>query len=63
MLVRPDAHALTQALTGQTPPEMMRSKDRASGIPALMHELPELMESLMDFCFSSPLSESREDGT
>lgn len=30
-------------------------------MPLLMHELPELMDSLIDFCFSSPLSDSRED--
>lgn len=47
-------------LTGQTPPEMMRSNDKASGIPLLMQELHESMESLIDLCFSSPLIESLE---
>lgn len=48
-------------LTGQTPPEMMRSNDRASGIPWDMPLLPEVIDSLMDFCFSAPESESRDE--
>jgi hypothetical protein len=39
---------------------MILFKDKASGIPALMHDVPDSIDSLMDFCFSSPLSESRE---
>ena len=39
----------------------MRSKDSASGMPWLMQELPELMDSSMDFLFSSSLKESLED--
>lgn len=34
--------------TGQVPPDMMRSNDRALGIPAGVHVLPELMESRID---------------
>ena len=42
---------------------MMRSKDKASGIPWLIDELPDEMESLIDRCFSSPLTESLDDET
>lgn len=42
---------------------MMRSKDKASGMPLLMFELPDTMDSLMDGCFSLPLMESRDDLT
>lgn len=48
-------------LTGQVPPEMMRSKERASGIPLETALLPELTDSLTDFCFASPEMESREE--
>jgi hypothetical protein len=40
---------------------MMRSKERAFGIPAETPDRPELMEESKDFAFSSPLSESRDD--
>jgi len=45
-------------LTGQTPPDTIRSNDRASGIPWMVPVLPEVKDSSMDFCFSSPLNES-----
>ena len=35
-------------LTGQVPPEMIRSKDNASGMPAGLKVLPEVKESLKD---------------
>lgn len=47
-------------LTRHTAPEMIRSKDNASGMPLLMQDDSDVMESLMDFCFSSPLNESQE---
>jgi len=50
-----------RSLTGQTPLAMMRSKDKASGMPADELELPDVMESLIDFCFSSPLIEALEE--
>lgn len=40
---------------------MMRSNDKGSGIPAhMLHELAVLMDSLIEFCFSSPFSDARE---
>lgn len=42
---------------------MMVSNDSASGMPWLMPELPEEMESLIDLCFSSPLTDSLEAET
>lgn len=53
----------SQELTGHVPPAMMRSKDRASGMPWLMQELLEVIDSLIDFRFSSPFIESRNDET
>lgn len=47
--------------TGQVPPERILSNDSASGMPCDMLEAPE-MEWSIDFCFSSPLTESRKDG-
>lgn len=44
-------------LTGQVPPEMMRSKERASGMPWDMPLEPDLTDSWMDFCLSTPESE------
>lgn len=49
------------ALTGQVPPAIMRSKDNAAGMPWLMPEFPDSIDSLIDFCFSSPLIELLED--
>ena len=50
-------------LTGHVPPEMILSKDRASGMPLLMHELPDAIDSRIEFCFSSPLIESADEDT
>ena len=38
----------SRVLTGQVPPEMIRSKDNASGMPAGLKVLPEVKESLKD---------------
>lgn len=47
--------AKREALTGQVPPAMIRSKDRASGIPKLDPELCESKDaSPTDLGFSSP---------
>lgn len=45
--------------TGQVPLLIMLSNDKASGIPALLPELPELY----DWGFSSPLRETAEELT
>ncbi len=58
-------------LTGQVPPAMMRSKDKASGIPKDIPPEPpeppeawELMDvSPMDLAFSSPRTEARAEST
>ena len=58
-------------LTGQVPPVMMRSKDKASGIPKDMPpeppEPPEAWESMdvspIDLVFSSPRTEARAEST
>ena len=50
-------------LTGHVPPDMILSKDRASGMPLLMHELPDAIDSRIEFCFSSPLIESADEDT
>lgn len=42
---------------------MILSKDNASGMPWLMPELPEEIESLIDCCLSSPLTEALEEDT
>ena len=51
-------------LTGQVPPLMIRSNERASGIPI---ETPLPIESMvdppMDLAFSSPVMEAREEST
>ena len=51
-------------LTGQVPPLMIRSNERASGIPI---ETPLPMESMVDspidLAFSSPMMEAREVST
>lgn len=49
--------------TGQVPPSTIRSNDKAGGMPLLMHELQDWIDSLIDFCFSSPLRESAEELT
>ncbi len=55
-------------LTGQVPPAMMRSKDKASGIPKdIPPEAPEAWESMdvspMDLVFSSPRTDARAEST
>jgi hypothetical protein len=40
---------------------MMRSNERASGMPCDMPLLPEVIDSLMDLCFSEPEIESLEE--
>lgn len=51
-----------EKLTGQVPPEIMRSNESASGIPAhMLQELADLIDSSMDLCFSSPLREFDDD--
>jgi hypothetical protein len=40
---------------------MILSNDKASGMPWLIPELPDDSDSLMDFCFSSPVNESRDE--
>ena len=55
-------------LTGQVPPVMMRSKDKASGIPKdIPPEPPEAWESMeaspMDLVFSLPRTEARAEST
>lgn len=45
--------------TGQVPPETTRSKDKASGIPSVEVELPELIESLIDLGFFVLMEERR----
>jgi len=42
---------------------MMRSKERASGIPWDMPLLPEWTESRIDFCFDSPEMDEVDDAT
>ena len=39
--------------TGQVPPEIMRSKERASGMPLGRSGLPELTDSSIDFSDSA----------
>ena len=39
--------------TGQTPPSRIWSKDNSSGIPCDIPELPDFVDSAMDFCFFS----------
>lgn len=48
-------------LTGQVPPEMIRSKERASGMPWDMPLEPDLTDSSMDCCLSVPESEPRDE--
>jgi len=49
-------------LTGHVPPATILSNDKASGMPLVMEEVvDDAMDSLMEDCFSSPLSESRGD--
>ena len=49
-------------LTGQVPPVMMRSNDKASGIPEIIPELREVMDpSSMDFVFSDLLMDARAE--
>ena len=49
--------------TGQVPPEMTRSKDRASGIPAGHAVLFELHDSPREAGFSDPFMEERDELT
>ena len=48
-------------LTGQVPPDMTLSNDKASGMPLFMQLLDDATESVMDCCFASPVTESRGD--
>ena len=51
-------------LTGQVPPVMMRSNDKASGIPDVTPELREVMDPWStDFVFSDPLMDARAEST
>ena len=48
-----------ETLTGQVPPAMTRSNDKASGIPVELVVLPELIDS----AFSTSVTEEREEST
>lgn len=53
--------ALSWLRTGHVPPEMILSKDKASGIP---YDRPLLCEAPpMDLVFSSPFKEALEEAT
>ena len=53
--------------TGQVPPEMILSKDKASGMPEMTPEPVVPIELIVDppndFGFSSPLMEARAEST
>ena len=55
---------MTKVLTGQVPPLIILSNDKASGMPANTEEPRELMDpSSMDLVFSLPLIEARAEST
>ena len=50
-------------LTGQVPPVMIRSNDKASGMPKDTEPSELMVDPPMDWVFSLPFNEAREEST